>query len=238
MPYSFGTVTKTKILKSESHKLFHEFEVGGVLCTLTFSGDLVTSNTIDGEIDAVGIAQVTYASSHANTMALIVTELLTETSVLTATLIGTHTISFRAVDPAAAMALTNWIVAAGAGQATILAVTGTNIIYKGHPVQLESDGTIRPVVAGDYRFENVGFSMHDGIDAELVTVMMKAFAIVFMECATDALLAGPVKIHANGYNATTGYLEVDDASVTTANMLGWALDGGDDGDVIRVAVAP
>ena len=238
MPYPFGTVTKTKILKSESHKLFQEFEVGGVLCILTFAGDLVTSNTIDGEIDAVGIGQVTFSADHATTMALLVTELLGESTVLTATLIGTHTISFRAIDPAAAFALTNWVVAAGATQTTILAVTGTNFIYKGQPVQLETDGTVRPLVAGDYRYKSIGIAMHDGLDAELVTVMMKAFVIVFMESATDTLVAGPVKIHANGYNATTGYLEVDDASVTTANMLGWALDDGDDGDVIRVAIAP
>ena len=67
---------------------------------------------------------------------------------------------------------------------------------------------------------------------ELVTVMMKAFAIVWMECATDSLVAGPVTIHANGYNTTTGFLEVDDASVTAANMVGWALDAGDDGDLL------
>jgi len=238
MPHIFGAVTKTKILKSEGHKLFQEFEVGGVLCTLTFGGDLVASNTIDGDIDSVSISQVTYSGSHATTMALIVTELLGETAILTATLIGTHTISFRPVDPAAVMLLENWVVAAGAGQVTIATVTTTNSIYKGQPVQLETDGTIRPVVAGDYRYKNIGFSMHDGVDGELVTVMMKAFAIIFMESATASLVAGPIKIHANGYNTTTEYLEVDDDSVTTANMLGWALDEGDDGDVIRVAIAP
>lgn len=141
MPYLFGADTKTKILKSESHKLFQEFEV----------------------------------------------------------------------------------------------VAGTNL-KKGQPVTLETAGTIDQAVTGTARHAVIGFAVQDALAGELVTVMMKAFAIVFMESATASLTAGPVKIHANGYNGTTGYTEVDDDTVTDANIIGWSLDEGNDGDVIRVAL--
>ena len=141
MPYLFGADTKTKILKSESHKLFNEFEV----------------------------------------------------------------------------------------------VAGTNL-KKGQPVTLETAGTIDEAVTGTARFSVIGYAMQDADAGELVTVMLKAYAIVFMECATASLVAGPVKIHSNGYNTVTGYTEVDDDTVTAANIIGWALEGGDDGDVIPVAV--
>ena len=141
MPYLFGTDTKTKILKSESHKLFQEFEV----------------------------------------------------------------------------------------------VAGTNL-KKGQPVTLETAGTVDEAINTTATHLIIGFAVQDALAGELVTVMMKAFAIIFMESATASLTAGPVKIHANGYNSTTGYMEVDDDTVTDANILGWSLDTGDDGDIVRVAL--
>ena len=142
MPYIFGADTSTKFLKSESHKLFQEFEV----------------------------------------------------------------------------------------------VAGTDI-KRGQPVVLETVGTVDEAISSTARHAVLGIAMQDADAGELVTVMMKAFVIVFMESATAALDAGPVHIHANGYNATTGYTEVDDASVTDATMIGWCLDGpAADGDIVRVAV--
>jgi len=240
MPYIHGAVTKTKILKSESHKLFCEFEVGALTATITFDADLVTSNTVDGQINGVAITQVTFSVDHDTTMDLLVAELLLNADIATATLTDASTNRQITVTPPAEtdpLVLSNWVVAAGATQANVAVATDTNNVYKGQLVQLAADGTIEPVINGDYRSISMGIAMHDGVGAELVTVMMKAFAVVFMEAATALLVCGPVTIHANGYNTTTGYLEVDDASVTYANMVGWALDIGGDGDVIRVAVS-
>jgi hypothetical protein len=132
---------------------------------------------------------------------------------------------------------TDWVVTAGGSQATITRATDTNNVKKGQLVQLQIDGTIEPVVAGDYRHQAIGIAMQDGEGKDLVTVMMKAFAIVMMEAGTSALLAGPVKIHSTAVNPTTGYPEVDDASVTAANMLGWALEPATNvADVIPVAI--
>lgn len=139
MPYLFGTDTKTKILKSESHKLFHEFEV----------------------------------------------------------------------------------------------VAGTNI-KKGNPVVLETVGTIDIAADGATPDKIIGIAMQDADAGELVTVMMRGHAIIFCEWKAAASNAGPISFDA--YNGTSGYNEVDDDSVTWANMWGWALDDGGDGDITRVVL--
>jgi len=142
MPYLFGTDTKTIILKSESHKLFQEFEVN----------------------------------------------------------------------------------------------TGQTV-YKGQPVVIADDGIVQAAGISSTTQQIIGFSMHDGVAGELITVMMKAYAIVFAECETNALAAGPVRLGSSAvYNATTGYILIDDDTVTYATQIGWALEGGDDGDIIRVAL--
>ena len=114
-------------------------------------------------------------------------------------------------------------------------VAGTDL-KKGQLVTQETAGTVDEAVAATARINVIGIAMQDADAGELVTVMMKAFAVIFMECATDSLVAGPVKIHTNGYNATTGYTEVDDDSVDDTDIVGWALEGGDDGDVVPVAI--
>jgi len=142
MPYLFGADTKTIVLKTESHKLFHEFEVE-------------------------------------------------------------------------------------AGQE----------VKKGQPVIIVADEQVQPAATSSTTQQIIGFSMHDGLAGELVTVMMKAFALLFVECETDSLAAGPVRIgSAAVYNGTTGYVLIDDDTVGPTNQLGWALEGGDDGDIVRLAV--
>lgn len=110
-------------------------------------------------------------------------------------------------------------------------------IYQGQPVYLSGDNEVTALPTSGTTQQCIGISMHDGGEGELVTVMMKAHAIIFVECETDALAAGPVRIGTtNVYNATTGYVLIDDASVSATNMIGWAIEGGDDGDVVRLAV--
>lgn len=110
-------------------------------------------------------------------------------------------------------------------------------IKKGMPVYITGDGQVSPAIVSNTTQQFIGISMHDGDAGELVTVMMKAWAIIFAECETDSLAPGPVRIGStNPYNGTTGYVLIDDASVSATNQLGWALEGGDDGDIVRVAL--
>lgn len=107
-------------------------------------------------------------------------------------------------------------------------------VKKGQPVAIVATGDVQPAATASAH-TIIGVSMHDGAAGELVTVMMRAYLITWCESATDSLTAGPVLVHANLINGTTGYVEVDDASVDTTNICGHALDDGDDGDLVRVA---
>lgn len=110
-------------------------------------------------------------------------------------------------------------------------------VKKGQPVVIAADEKVQAAGTGSTTQQIIGISLHDGIAGELVTVMMKAYAIIFAECETNTLAAGPVRIGSSAvYNATTGYVLIDDATVTHANQLGWAIEGGDDGDIVRVAL--
>lgn len=110
-------------------------------------------------------------------------------------------------------------------------------VKKGQPVVIAGDELVQPAGTGSTTQQIIGISIHDGIAGELVTIVMKAFVIIFAECETNSLVAGPVRLgSAAVYNATTGYVLIDDLSVTHLNQLGWAIEGGDDGDIIRVAL--
>ncbi len=111
-------------------------------------------------------------------------------------------------------------------------------VFPGQPVFISGDGQVSPILTSTGAINIIGIAMQGGVAGELVTVMMtKASAIIFMECETDSLAVGPVRTGTtNVYNGTTGYNLIDDASVVEANHIGWAIEGGDDGDVVRVAV--
>lgn len=114
-------------------------------------------------------------------------------------------------------------------------VAGTNI-KRGQPVVLETAGTIDAAAANDTPDLILGIAMQDADAGELVTVMLKGFVILFCEWEADSSVAGPVTLGA--YNATSGYNEVDDGTVTYINMFGWALDPGDNGEITRVICTP
>jgi len=112
-------------------------------------------------------------------------------------------------------------------------VAGTDV-KRGQPLVLETVGTVDVAATNDTPDLIIGVAMQDADAGELVTVMMRAYAIIFCEWKADTSLAGPVIYET--FNATTGYNEVDDTSPDTTNMFGWALDNGDDGEITRVAL--
>lgn len=116
-------------------------------------------------------------------------------------------------------------------------VNTSKAVKAGQPVVMEADEKIGPITTSSSTQAIIGIAMQDGAAGELVTVMMKAFAIIYAECETDSLAVGPVRIGSSAvYNATTGYVLIDDASVDHSNQIGWALKSGDDGDVVPVAI--
>lgn len=230
-----GNETKTLVLKQEMHKLHQEFEVTDTVATVTYSADLAASDAVDLVVNGTAITQVTYGTSHAATMSAIAAALEAIDTVADATVSSARVITITAVDQTAVPIVSGSITHGGSGTATQTIATDDNIVRKGQPVALESDGRISGLKAATSPVSVIGTSLHDGISGQIVTVCMRAHRIQYCEAGTASLNAGPVKIY--GYNTTTNYVEVDDASVTYADQWGWALDAATaDGDVIRVAI--
>lgn len=237
MPEPFGNVSKTKILKSESQKLHQEFSVDELKATITFSADLVTSNKVNGAINGVAIEEVTFDTDHATTMAKLVTALEKHPAVADASITSARVITIVALDPEQILVLSGFAVTAGATQATVTTATDTNNVYVSQPVKLTVDGKIEPAGAAEAPINVIGQSIHKAVGGELATVAMKAYMVIFAEAGTANLNAGPVKLHSTPYNKTTGYVSVDDDTVSATNIFGWALEpAASAGDLVRVAV--
>lgn len=85
--------------------------------TITFDADLVTSNTIDMDVNSVAMTQETFDTDHATTMANIAAQLVADFPLLIDTaVVDARTIEIIAVD-GQEIAITNIVVAAGASQA-------------------------------------------------------------------------------------------------------------------------
>ncbi len=99
-------------------KIGKALKVAGQLerTTLIFSGVLVTSNKINGNVNGVAISEQTFASDHATTMAAIATAIGVALAGATATVSGnTISIIHSSYTP---IVLAGWLVTLGAGQAT------------------------------------------------------------------------------------------------------------------------
>jgi hypothetical protein len=240
MPEPFGTITKTKILKSESQKLHQEFTVDDLKATITFDGDLITANKVNGSINGAPIAEVTFDTDHDTTMDAIVAaleDLISVGSVSLTDATNNRQITIIAKDPDGMFILHDWAVTEGSGQAAVAVVTDTNNIYISQPVKLTIDGKVEPAGAAEAPYKIIGVSVHNGVGGDLVTLAMKAYMVVWAEAGTANLNAGPVKLHTTPFNTSTGYVSVDDNSVDGDDIYGWSLDQAvSAGDIVRVAV--
>lgn len=110
------------------------------------------------------------------------------------------------------------------------------VVKKGQAVVLNTDGTIRPIAgtAGADARAIIGYSIHNGAAGELVTVGMRAYAVVYAEAGAAAQTAGMV--------FATNAVPTDPTmtrwvAAAAATMHGWALDEAAlAGGIIRVAV--
>jgi len=234
---TLGSQTTNTIFKSESHKLHNAFTVSPIKGLLTFAGDVIASNVINVTINGVAISPVTYADSHANTMALLVTALKAISTVSDAVLVSARVIEFTPVLQTSVPVVTA-TVTLGQTQTTITPTSSLNDVYPGMPVKLNSDGEVKPADAAEDPINIIGVSIHQRLSAtetkdKEVTVAMKAYIITEAQ-AGDTVTPGPVKY--DGYDTTTGRNKYKSAGVTYANIAGWALTGGSTNEEIMVAL--
>lgn len=96
---------------------FCRYKEGEQVSTLTFDAELVTSNTIDMDVNGVAMTQVTFATDHATTMGLIATQLVTDFPLLIGSVVvDTNTLEIISV-AAQTIVIDEIVVAAGASQA-------------------------------------------------------------------------------------------------------------------------
>jgi hypothetical protein len=90
---------------------------------IIFDADLVTSNTINGEVNGIAIDEITFATSHAVTMQLIADEIELKLLGLgissVATVGGASNRTITVVAENAGVTPSDWVVAAGASQAGV-----------------------------------------------------------------------------------------------------------------------
>lgn len=118
--------------------------------TLVFSADLVSLNQINGEINGVAIAPVTYASSHLATMNAIVAAITLADPNVTGTVGGANdrTITLQAANGFSALA-ENFVVTLGASQATVTITNTTNDTFYGIALRQQNKQNVyTPVGSG------------------------------------------------------------------------------------------
>lgn len=109
----------------------------------------------------------------------------------------------------------------------------------GQPVKLNTTGFVVPAADDEPAVNIIGYSIHEGAAGELVTVGMKAFAIIWA-MPNGATNAGPVSYDGMNdedglYNSFKAPTPEADAAIITA--IGWALDQSTEVDeLIRVAL--
>lgn len=111
-------------------------------------------------------------------------------------------------------------------------------VKKGQPVMLATGGKITPATSMAKSYSIIGTALHDRAAGEECTVNMKASMVIDAASAQETLVAGPVAYEAwDDTNKLHTFLEVKSATHTDAtNIAGWALNNGDTGDAIQVAL--
>jgi hypothetical protein len=237
MPTYLGNKTKAIFLNTESHKLALEFEAIGKIGVITVSADLVAADVVATTINGQ-TATVTWGTSHLATMTALAVAIKALSGVSYAKVHGatSRIISFLMADDSVIPVITNTSVTnGGAGTATVITSVMDATINIGTPVILIGVGEkVAPAALYDHFgltsaiVNLIGISMHSPGPGELLTVIMKGYAVIFAQ-ASSGVAVGPVDY--SGHDSTTGY----DTYITgTSSALGFALDAGSDGDVIRV----
>lgn len=116
--------------------------------TVTFSADLVTSNSVTITVDGTALSPVVFATSHDATMAAIATAIQATAGVLTATASG-RVITVTGANAGDPFTLTSSAVTGGASQATVAVAEATSASGAAYAVLRPEEWLFLPVKAGE-----------------------------------------------------------------------------------------
>ena len=132
---------------------------------LVFDADLVTSNTIDMDVNGVAMTQVTFSGTHAATMALIIIQLELFDDVLSAALdpddTDNRTLIIKTNDEED-LAITSIVVAAGGSQAGGVFTAGTRDILVGMSLATHAKEQARTTGIVQYEDTEPVSVLHEG----------------------------------------------------------------------------
>lgn len=217
----------------EVHKLHLEFEVAERKVVLTLSADLAAGDYLAGGVSGVAITPTVYAASHDATLAAIAVKIAALETIDTA-VASARTITITPFDNAI-LSYDFSVVSSAAGTAVASVAETHGNVYKGQPCILTGVGEkIAPLASGSPYRNAIGFPIQDGTPGDLVTLVMKGFAVINAESSQESMVPGPVKVA--GYDVDNARVKYAIATADT-DVAGWALDSGNTGDDIRVVIS-
>lgn len=231
---TLGTPAVARILKSESHKLHHEFTVAKGEEVVVYDANFVASNSIAFSVNGTAITPRVYATSHAATIAALVADIdalaTVESARLDPTDPNSRTIlvvpTVNDVDPTITSTVTS-----GASQAVMTSSWKASTILMGTPVAINDNGEVRPYRGSGEAANYLGISIKDASSGEYVTIACEGYAIISVE-AGGTLIPGGVAFSA--VNTTTNYNEVIQTSGYTTAGWGVVFEDAVDGDVLEM----
>lgn len=124
--------------------------------SIVFSGDLVTSNTINMDVNGTAMTQVTFSDDNATTLAAIATQLTTDFPLLikNATAVAASDTIFVTPQAGVTLVIDSIVVAAGAGQATGAFAANITIADEGKYYDIDTvgvDGSSESATTGQVR---------------------------------------------------------------------------------------
>lgn len=114
--------------------------------TVTFDADFVASNTINGKIGGVAIAQVTFDTTHAATATLLLAAILAVTGVTAASKSSNGRV-YTIEKDGVTITLSDWVVAAGSSQAGVTTAVGADDAFRGVALHQHNEKAISTGVA-------------------------------------------------------------------------------------------
>ena len=115
-----GIFVETEEVVTPESDVFVRYAGKKQVQTIVFDADLVASNTINGDIGAFSIAEVTFASDHATTMALVAAAILAANLYVESAVVDTRTITVTTALDQADQDAASFVVAAGGSQAGVV----------------------------------------------------------------------------------------------------------------------
>lgn len=231
---TLGTPAVARILKSESHKLHHEFTVAKGEEVVVYDANFIALNSITFSVNGEAITPRVYATSHAATITALAADIEALTAVESARLDPTdpnnRTIlvvpATTDVDPT----ITS-VVTLGASQAVMSSSWKASTILPGTPVAINDNGEVRPYRGSAEAANYLGFSIKEAASGEYVTIACEGYAIISVEAGATVIPGG---VNFSVVNTTTNYNEVTQTSGYTTAGWGVVFTDAVNGDVIEM----